>query len=77
MKEEELILFYGTKGDYGFLSNFYPSPFTLEGNQYPTNEHYFQSQKFSGQPFETQIMEAKTPKEAKKLGRKHKLLRLD
>ena len=44
--KEDVILFYGTKGDLGFLSNFYPAPFVLDGNHYPTNEHYFQSKKF-------------------------------
>lgn len=50
-EKEEPILFYSS-GDpeYFYLSNFYPSPFKLNGHIYKTNEHYFQSQKFVGTP---------------------------
>lgn len=32
-------------GKYAFLSNFYPSPITIDNIQYPTVEHAFQAQK--------------------------------
>jgi ribA/ribD-fused uncharacterized protein len=40
-----MILFFGEEGSYGFMSNFYPSPFKAEGLIWPTVEHYFQSMK--------------------------------
>ena len=43
MKEE--ILFYIREELYGWLSNFERTPFVVEGKMYPTNEHYYQSQK--------------------------------
>lgn len=32
-------------GKYAFLSNFYHAPFTYDGIEYPTNEHFFQAMK--------------------------------
>ena len=44
--EATTIRFY-FKGqeEYRFLSNFYPSPFTVGGLRYESNEHFFQSRK--------------------------------
>jgi|JI6StandDraft_1071083.scaffolds.fasta_scaffold09423_4 ribA/ribD-fused uncharacterized protein len=69
------LLFYRPIHKGGFLSNFYVSPFILNGKSYATNEHYFQSQKFEGQPEEDEVINAKTPAIAFKLARKHKLKR--
>ncbi len=33
------------RGDYAFLSNFYPAPIYYRGNQYANNEAAFQAQK--------------------------------
>jgi ribA/ribD-fused uncharacterized protein len=41
-----VILFYEPDEEYGFLSNFYPSPIIAESTTYPTVEHYYQSRKF-------------------------------
>jgi N-glycosidase YbiA len=43
-----IIYFYGEKDSYGEFSNYYPSPFTLNGIRYSTVEHFYQSQKFMG-----------------------------
>lgn len=41
-----MILFWGAEHEpYGFMSNFYPSPFEAEGLIWPTVEHYFQAMK--------------------------------
>lgn len=41
-----MILFFGAENEpYGFMSNFYPSPFEAEGLTWPTVEHYFQAMK--------------------------------
>lgn len=51
------------------LSNFYPAPVALEGG-WPTVEHFFQGQKFPGDPvLQEKIRTAPTPASAKRLGR--------
>lgn len=44
------IEFAEAEGEWGFLSNFYIAPITVDGKEYQTTEHYFQSQKFLGKP---------------------------
>ncbi len=39
------IRFYTRNGEYGFLSNFHRAMQEVDGKTYPTNEHYYQSQK--------------------------------
>ena len=63
------INFYTKSGEYGFLSNFYPSPFVIEGKSYATNEHYFQSQKATSEELREWIRLAPTPYAAMKAGR--------
>lgn len=75
----EAICFYSKTNDYYELSNFSPHGFPLEGVYWPTVEHYFQAQKFPSDPaYREKIRQARTPKEAKSLGRSRKIpLRLD
>jgi len=40
IKKDEVITFFGREH---FLSNFYASPFTINGHQYPTVEHYYEA----------------------------------
>ncbi|HEX9038999.1 MAG TPA: NADAR family protein [Ktedonobacterales bacterium] len=63
------IAFYGSRGEYGFLSNFYPARITLADRTWPTSEHYFQGQKFAGTPHEVEVRRATTPRVAATLGR--------
>jgi len=63
------ILFRSTKDEYGFLSNFSPHSIELKGKVWPTAEHYFQAQKFSGTPYEDVIRTASSPMIAARLGR--------
>jgi ribA/ribD-fused uncharacterized protein len=59
------------KGDYAFLSNFYPVEIKGEdGIIYPSVEHYFQAQKTLDIEKRKQIAKASTPSNAKKIGRK-------
>lgn len=51
------------------MSNFYPSPITIDGKQYATVEHFFQSQKFVGTAYEMDIIKASSPKNAFDMGR--------
>ena len=59
------IYFYTTTDDFGFFSNFSRHGFELDGEYWPTVEHYFQAQKFAGTRYEAQIRRAPTPKEAR------------
>lgn len=54
---------------YYFLSNFYPSSLWLDGMRYPTAEHAMQAQKSLDPIVRETIRSAKTPWEAKRLGR--------
>ena len=65
----EKILFYRQNDAYGEFSNFSPHPFTLNGNTWPTSEHYFQAQKFAGTEHEEEIRLANSPSTAARLGR--------
>ncbi len=57
-------------GEYEFLSNFYDSPFSWRGNQYPTVEHAFQAAKTLNPKERLAIASAPTPGKAKRMGRK-------
>ena len=63
------IYFYGTRSEYGSFSNFSRHGFELDGEHWPTTEHYFQAQKFPKTEHCDQIRQAKTPKDAAKMGR--------
>jgi ribA/ribD-fused uncharacterized protein len=57
-------------GEYRFLSNFSPSLLVIDGLSYPTVEHAFQALKTEN-PTEREIVRtARTPGQAKKLGRR-------
>ena len=69
--EVTTIRFY-LKGpeEYRFLSNFYPSPFTVGGLRYESNEHFFQSRKTLDPEQAEGVRAAPTALEAKRRGRK-------
>lgn len=60
-------------GKYAFLSNFYHAPFTYDGIEYPTNEHFFQAMKTLDQEERKKIAAAATPGKAKRMGRQVQL----
>jgi ribA/ribD-fused uncharacterized protein len=66
------IRFYSTGEEYGCFSNFYRAPIRLLGKVWPTSEHFFQAQKFAGTEHEEEIRQARTPREAARLGRSRK-----
>lgn len=72
-----MIRFYGTREAYGFLSNFFASPFRLHGRDWPTAEHYFQAQKFAGTEREEAIRTARSPMIAARMGRARVGIRSD
>lgn len=69
-KEETKERIDSFRGEYFFLSNFSNYGFELEGVYYKTVEHYFQAQKCINEQEFQQIVNAKTPALARKLGRK-------
>jgi ribA/ribD-fused uncharacterized protein len=65
----QAIEFNSKSETFSELSNFYAAFFTINGKTYPTVEHFFQSQKFPGDPvLQEKIRVAKTPVGAKRMG---------
>ncbi|KAF0178477.1 MAG: hypothetical protein FD161_1782 [Limisphaerales bacterium] len=63
------IEFYRINEPFGEFSNFSPHPIVLHGRRWPTVEHYFQAQKFSGTEHVETIRLAHSPMVAARLGR--------
>ena len=64
------IYFYGAdEVPYGCFSNFSDHGFDLDGLWWPTSEHYFQAQKFTGTRHAELVRRARTPLRAAELGR--------
>lgn len=66
---------FGTPdNDFRFLSNFYiGEPIVYAGDEYMTGEHLFQAMKAITERDEEKVRKAKSPGEAKKLGRRLQL----
>lgn len=58
------------RNGYAFLSNFYPSPVTYQGDLYPTVEHAFQAAKTHNPQERDKVRLAPTPTGAKRAGRR-------
>ena len=56
-------------GKYAFLSNFFPSPFEVDGITFPSVEHWFQAYKTTDPAEFKAIATAKTPGKSKKMSR--------
>lgn len=68
------IYFYSARENpYGCFSNFSPHGVELDGQWWPTVEHYFQAQKFAGTSFTEKVRMASSPKQAAEIGRDRKL----
>jgi len=63
------INFYSRKPLYGFLSNFHRCPQVVHGIEYPTNEHFYQSQKTRDPKVSHWIASAPSPFLAMRAGR--------
>lgn len=63
------IIGFNKKNNSEFLSNFYPSTISFEGGLYPTVEHAYQASKSLNLDTRSLIKKAKSPYEAKKLGK--------
>ena len=62
------ILYFGRdRVSFRFLSHFYPSPIVIDGETWPTVEHYFQAQRSDDPAYRAAIRAAETPGQAKRL----------
>ncbi len=66
------IRFFSRTEQYSEFSNFAAFPFEIDGQVWPTVEHYFQAQKFRDPEHVERIRQAGSPKQAKMLGRSRK-----
>ncbi|MDG3007072.1 NADAR family protein [Paludisphaera mucosa] len=67
------IWFSSKSPDFGWLSNFSAHAFSLDDRLWPTVEHYFQARKFADREIQEHIRAAKTPQQARKMGRDRSL----
>ncbi|KXF80435.1 NADAR family protein [Enterovibrio coralii] len=63
------IYFYEPDDAYGFLSNFFIAPLTIDDRVWLTSEHYYQAQKFPSFSLQERIRHARSPDEAFQLSR--------
>jgi ribA/ribD-fused uncharacterized protein len=67
----------GFRGDFAWLSNFFPATVVLDGEAYPTVEHAYQAAKALRPKDQKRIREAPSPGRAKRLGRTLEYVRFD
>jgi N-glycosidase YbiA len=67
-----VVNFYSVSDEFGEFSNFALYPFALDGEQWQTSEHYFQSQKFEDKAYKTKIRKSNSPMLAARMGRDRK-----
>lgn len=65
--DNRILYFSRDRARFGFLSHFYPSPITLDGEGWPTVEHYYQAQKSADPRYRAAIRAAVHPGLAKRL----------
>ena len=69
----DYVFFWGEKYENGFLSNWYPCEFEVDGVKYWCTEQYMMAKKaelFNDSEVQAEIMSSKKQKEIKDLGRK-------
>jgi ribA/ribD-fused uncharacterized protein len=64
-----IIHFYRVSDAFGEFSNFALYPIELDGEVWPTSEHYFQAMKFKDKHHQEMIRAANSPMEAARMGR--------
>ncbi|CAI6330770.1 unnamed protein product [Periconia digitata] len=73
--DERAILFFGNQGEWGWMSNSYPSTFRIHGLTYLSMEQYYQYEKarlFRDYDAMKAIFESASPSNAKRWGKKVK-----
>ena len=72
------VYFYSRTDAFGDFSNFSSHGIEMEGEWWPTVEHYFQAQKFLDEDYRVRIRGCHSAKQAAELGRSRKVpLRAD
>lgn len=69
----KVIKFWSHKQPFFEFSNFYRAVILVDGRQWPTTEHYFQSQKFTDEKLQEMIRRQPTPRAAADAGRNPEL----
>jgi predicted NAD-dependent protein-ADP-ribosyltransferase YbiA (DUF1768 family) len=59
--DNRILYFARDRGMFGFLSHFHPAPILLDGEVWPTVEHYYQAQKSFDPAYRQAIRDAGTP----------------
>ncbi|WP_295902740.1 NADAR family protein [uncultured Bdellovibrio sp.] len=67
--QEAVLDFYSTKDPYGEFSNFALFPVFVDGEWWPTSEHYYQAHKYENIELQKWVQSAPTPMEAALRGR--------
>jgi ribA/ribD-fused uncharacterized protein len=65
--DNRILYFARDRQVFGFFSHFHPAPILLDGETWPTVEHYYQAQKSSDPAYRLAIRAAATPGRAKRL----------
>lgn len=65
--DARVLYFARDRAAFGFLSHFHPSPIQLDGEVWPTVEHYYQVQKSDCADYRAAIRAARSPGMAKRL----------
>lgn len=68
----DVVNFYSVSDPYGEFSNFAQYPIVLDGERWPTSEHYFQAQKFEDVSYRQKIRKTSSPMQAARMGRDRK-----
>jgi N-glycosidase YbiA len=65
--DHRILYFARDRDTFGFLSHFWPAPIAIDGQEWPTVEHYYQAQKSADAGYRDAIRQAATPGMAKRL----------
>jgi ribA/ribD-fused uncharacterized protein len=65
--DNRILFFDRDRATFGFLSHFHPSPIVLDGESWPTVEHYYQTQKSTDPAYRQAVRAAASPGLAKRL----------
>jgi N-glycosidase YbiA len=65
--DRRILYFARDRESFPFLSHFWPAPIAIDGEEWPTVEHYYQAQKSADPGYREAIRQAKTPGRAKRL----------
>jgi hypothetical protein len=68
------VVFHAKDPATGWLSNFHPVRITLDGESWPSVEHYYQAQKYADPAVRKSIRAAADAAQARKLGQSRSLL---